>query len=88
MVKLDAESPLHIVPFEPEIPPDTGNIARLCAVFVSTGEIAFPSACGPGHFPVNCFTITAALDRKQHPLLPSKLVPFAHDGYRRHDAGT
>lgn len=26
-----AESPLHIVLFEPEIPPNTGNIIRLCA---------------------------------------------------------
>ena len=25
------ESPLHIVLYEPEIPPNTGNIARLCA---------------------------------------------------------
>ncbi|MDQ6989846.1 MAG: tRNA (cytidine(34)-2'-O)-methyltransferase [Mariprofundaceae bacterium] len=25
------KSPLHIVLFEPEIPPNTGNIARLCA---------------------------------------------------------
>jgi len=25
------ETPLHIVLFEPEIPPNTGNIARLCA---------------------------------------------------------
>jgi len=43
----DMESPLHIVLFEPEIPPNTGNIARLCAAFVSTGENAFPSPCGP-----------------------------------------
>jgi len=38
--------PLHIVLFEPEIPPNTGNIARLCAGFFYFGEIAFPSPCG------------------------------------------
>jgi len=27
----NTKSPLHIVLFEPEIPPNTGNIARLCA---------------------------------------------------------
>jgi len=27
----DKKTPLHIVLFEPEIPPNTGNIARLCA---------------------------------------------------------
>src|SRR5690606_19356622 len=25
------ESPVHIVLYEPEIPPNTGNVARLCA---------------------------------------------------------
>jgi len=35
--------PLHIVLYQPEIPPNTGNIARLCAKFDYTGEIAFPS---------------------------------------------
>jgi len=32
----DMHNPLHIVLFEPEIPPNTGNIARLCAC---TGSI-------------------------------------------------
>ncbi len=30
-MKKSTPSPLHIVLFEPEIPPNTGNIARLCA---------------------------------------------------------
>jgi len=34
---------LHIVLFEPEIPPNTGNIARR---FVCKGENAFPSPRG------------------------------------------
>ena len=29
--KLDPGAPLHIVLVEPEIPPNTGNVARLCA---------------------------------------------------------
>lgn len=31
MTNSGTEPPLHIVLFEPEIPPNTGNIARLCA---------------------------------------------------------
>lgn len=27
----ESSTPMHIVLFEPEIPPNTGNVARLCA---------------------------------------------------------
>jgi len=36
------DSPLHIVLFEPEIPPNTGNIARLCACTGSTLHLVHP----------------------------------------------
>jgi len=31
--RLRMTPPLHIVLFQPEIPPNTGNIARLCAEY-------------------------------------------------------
>jgi len=40
--------PLHIVLFEPEMPPTTGNIAKLSAKFLYKGKITFPSPCGAG----------------------------------------
>ena len=35
-------APLHIVLFEPEIPPNTGNIARLCACTGTTLHLVHP----------------------------------------------
>ena len=39
--------PLHIVLYQPEIPPNTGNIARLCACTGCTLHIVHPLGFEP-----------------------------------------
>ena len=60
---------MHIVLVEPEIPPNTGNVARLCAATgVSLGTPVTSDNCGiatvsnnaPTSFPVGGTTVTAA----------------------------
>jgi len=38
----ESDAPLHVVLVEPEIPPNTGNIARLCAATRSTLHLVEP----------------------------------------------
>jgi tRNA (cytidine/uridine-2'-O-)-methyltransferase len=37
-----AETPVHVVLFEPEIPPNTGNVARLCSVMETPLHLVEP----------------------------------------------
>jgi len=44
-------TPLHIILYQPEIPPNTGNIARLCAGSFPQGKSLSPRQTGKASLP-------------------------------------
>ena len=75
------ESPFHIVLVEPEIPPNTGNIARLCAATCSPLHLI-----GPLGFRIDAKSVRRAgvdywhlVDIRRHPNFAQFLCDFSEE---------
>ena len=85
-------SPLHVVLYQPEIPQNTGNIARTCAATHTPLHLIEPigfrltdrylKRAGLDYWPHVHLRVHASLDAMKEEVFPSRLVLFSAHGSR------